>query len=505
MPPKRTSTSEVPAMTQVAIGKLVADSVTAALEAQAATIENADNTNRNTGEREALVARKLFSDSNCTEDCKVKFATGTLTEEGRIFESIMHQASFTEKVPSVPNDHAQVSSTSLFSAELISKSMPDSNTPPVKDGAVTAVDATPNLTSDDAILDKRATIKEPLLSFWSKYASDALKDNYISIGQMHSHNYRIPEPFRDQVRTNATSVGAMIENQESFDQESLSYEQGWIIDDFKKGACVGLYFINRPEWMVLDHACSAYSYVSVPLYDTLGPDVVKYIINHADIQAVFCVPTTLNISSVEDLVHTPSESDGISKGKFDLPVYDDFTPKKDEVLDDIISIPPRNGNDHFNAESSLIESVLNHDNEISSPKIDFHTEEFDGELALIAPNPPGIVEADLDPMEDIRFIENLMYDNSFPPRPPGSLKDDSETVIDSINDYFSSDDDSYENIDYVDASPPDSEIVSLEVVEIVSERCPGFEASRARGFVLRSLELQILSFILEIQYTNLID
>ncbi|GJR77513.1 reverse transcriptase domain-containing protein [Tanacetum coccineum] len=32
-----------------------------------------------------------------------------------------------------------------------------------------------------------------------------------------------------------------------------------------------------------------------------------------------------------------------------------------------------------------------------------------------------------------------------------------------------------------------------------------FEASRARGFVLRSLELQILSFIWEIQYPNLID
>ncbi|GKC21096.1 hypothetical protein Tco_1023246 [Tanacetum coccineum] len=170
-------------------------------------------------------------------------------------------------------------------------------------------------------------------------------------------------------------------------------------------------------------------------------------------------------SSVEDLVHTPSESDGISEGKCDLPVYDDFTPKKDEVLDDIISIPPGNGNDHFNAESSLIESVLNRDNVISSPKIDFLIEEFAGELALIAPNPPGIVEADLDPKEDICFIENLMYDNSFP-RPPETLKDDSEIVIDSNNDYFSSDDDSYENIDYVDASPPDSEIVSLEVVGI---------------------------------------
>ncbi|GKA30924.1 hypothetical protein Tco_0717229 [Tanacetum coccineum] len=170
-------------------------------------------------------------------------------------------------------------------------------------------------------------------------------------------------------------------------------------------------------------------------------------------------------SSVEDLVHTPSESDGISESECDLPVCDDSSPKKDEVLDDIISIPPGNGNDHFNAESSLIESVLNRDNVISSPKIDFLLEEFAGELALIAPIPPGIVEADFDPKGDIRFIENLMYDNSFP-RPPETLKDDSETVIDSNNDYSSSDDDSpySEDINYVDALPPDPELVSLEVV-----------------------------------------
>ncbi|GJY65832.1 retrotransposon protein, putative, ty3-gypsy subclass [Tanacetum coccineum] len=70
MPPKRTLTSEAPAMTQAAIRKLVADSVTTALEAQAAIMANADNTNRNT-EKEKLL----------TEDCKVKFATGNLTEE----------------------------------------------------------------------------------------------------------------------------------------------------------------------------------------------------------------------------------------------------------------------------------------------------------------------------------------------------------------------------------------------------------------------------------------
>ncbi|GKD26860.1 hypothetical protein Tco_1233074, partial [Tanacetum coccineum] len=110
MPPKRTSTSEASAMTQAAIKKLVDDSVSATLEAQAANMANTNNTTR---PREASVARQcsykefmscqpidfkgsegavelicwfersgsVFSHSNCTEDCKVKFATGTLTKE----------------------------------------------------------------------------------------------------------------------------------------------------------------------------------------------------------------------------------------------------------------------------------------------------------------------------------------------------------------------------------------------------------------------------------------
>ncbi|GJZ69541.1 reverse transcriptase domain-containing protein [Tanacetum coccineum] len=63
------------------IKKLVANSVAVALEAQASTMANDDNTNRNTGQRETPVERKLFLRSNYTKDCKVKFATSTLTEE----------------------------------------------------------------------------------------------------------------------------------------------------------------------------------------------------------------------------------------------------------------------------------------------------------------------------------------------------------------------------------------------------------------------------------------
>nr|GEX21616.1 reverse transcriptase domain-containing protein [Tanacetum cinerariifolium] len=100
-----------PTMTQATIRQLIADGIAAALEAQSANMANTDNTNRNP--KQAPVSRKysykefmscqpfnfkglegavrlirwferkesVFSHSNCIEDCKVKFATGTLTKE----------------------------------------------------------------------------------------------------------------------------------------------------------------------------------------------------------------------------------------------------------------------------------------------------------------------------------------------------------------------------------------------------------------------------------------
>nr|GFB37217.1 reverse transcriptase domain-containing protein [Tanacetum cinerariifolium] len=51
------STSKAPAMTQAAIRKFVAGSVTAALEAQATTMANTSNPNRNTGPTGTPVAK----------------------------------------------------------------------------------------------------------------------------------------------------------------------------------------------------------------------------------------------------------------------------------------------------------------------------------------------------------------------------------------------------------------------------------------------------------------
>nr|GEW15553.1 reverse transcriptase domain-containing protein [Tanacetum cinerariifolium] len=68
--------SSPPAMTQAAIKKFVADSVIAALEAQAATMANTIGLIR-WFERIKLV----FSHSRCAEENKVTFATGTLTDD----------------------------------------------------------------------------------------------------------------------------------------------------------------------------------------------------------------------------------------------------------------------------------------------------------------------------------------------------------------------------------------------------------------------------------------
>ncbi|GJX45572.1 hypothetical protein Tco_0262248 [Tanacetum coccineum] len=153
-------------------------------------------------------------------------------------------------------------------------------------------------------------------------------------------------------------------------------------------------------------------------------------------------------SSVENLVPTPSESEDLSniESECDVPVCDDFTTVSNPLFDadnDFSSSDDKSFSDedvpkenfkifsnplsdeeiistkidphHFNAESDLIESLLNRDTLIiSSPKFDSLLEEFSGELAHIDLIPPGINEADFDPEEEIRLVEKLLYDNSSP-------------------------------------------------------------------------------------------
>eukprot|EP00027_Filamoeba_sp_ATCC50430_P003004 CAMPEP_0168552640 /NCGR_PEP_ID=MMETSP0413-20121227/6821_1 /TAXON_ID=136452 /ORGANISM="Filamoeba nolandi, Strain NC-AS-23-1" /LENGTH=309 /DNA_ID=CAMNT_0008583261 /DNA_START=15 /DNA_END=944 /DNA_ORIENTATION=- len=68
-------------------------------------------------------------------------------------------------------------------------------------------------------------------------------------------------------------------------------------DDFASGLLnlghrtdepVGIYSINRPEWIITDLAASAIRSPSISLYDTLGQNAIEFIIKHADIKVVVC-------------------------------------------------------------------------------------------------------------------------------------------------------------------------------------------------------------------------
>nr|GEY72019.1 hypothetical protein [Tanacetum cinerariifolium] len=85
--------------------------------------------------------------------------------------------------------------------------------------------------------------------------------------------------------------------------------------------------------------------------------------------------------------------------------------------EEIISI--RIDQHHFNAESDLVESMLNRDSSIisSSLKIDSLLDKFAGELTLLKSIPPEIDKTDCHPENEIRLSQRLLYDNSSP-RPP---------------------------------------------------------------------------------------
>ncbi|KAK3139307.1 hypothetical protein QOZ80_5AG0381110 [Eleusine coracana subsp. coracana] len=120
------------------------------------------------------------------------------------------------------------------------------------------------------------------------------------IGTLHDNFVYAVETFRDsrylgsRIGTNGTVGDYKWITYGEASTSRTAIGSGLIYHGITEGARIGLYFINRPEWIIVDHACAAYSYISVPLYDTLGPDAVQFIVNHATVEAIFCVPQTLN-------------------------------------------------------------------------------------------------------------------------------------------------------------------------------------------------------------------
>lgn len=81
--------------------------------------------------------------------------------------------------------------------------------------------------------------------------------------------------------------------------EWLSYKQvaemsecvgsGLIQKGFKASSdqFIGIFAQNRPEWVIVEQGCFAFSMAIVPLYDTLGAEAITYIVNKAELSLIF--------------------------------------------------------------------------------------------------------------------------------------------------------------------------------------------------------------------------
>jgi len=67
----------------------------------------------------------------------------------------------------------------------------------------------------------------------------------------------------------------------------------------EKGAMVGLYSINRPEWVIAEQGSNYQALVTVPLYDTLGAEAIEFIINQTEMTIVFTTSDKLkNLTNI---------------------------------------------------------------------------------------------------------------------------------------------------------------------------------------------------------------
>nr|GFA89229.1 hypothetical protein [Tanacetum cinerariifolium] len=110
----------------------------------------------------------------------------------------------------------------------------------------------------------------------------------------------------------------------------------------------------------------------------------------------------------------------ISEKIYSIPLFDE------EIIS--MKVDPH----HFNAESDLIESLLNRDSSITSSSSNIDSL-FDDKLTLLKSFLPGINETDCDPEEETRFIKRLLYDNSSSCPPKEFIFENSDTAFESFS------------------------------------------------------------------------
>nr|GEW26995.1 hypothetical protein [Tanacetum cinerariifolium] len=274
---------------------------------------------------------------------------------------------------------------------------------------------------------------------------EALKDNPTSSFEfLTKSSSTSPKSFLKETNTFDNSL-PKFENF-CFDLEEISSGSTTAHSDISLLDYEAFYFYDDHIEEISSGSTTTHSDISLSEYDSNSPDQGEWI-------------PILNSRIRENLSSTT---------RVNLPVEDDHSPLLAYVADDdvIISIPPLvegvadvvvkiKGTEKQEEKQIEEEQAAN----ARYWKIPACCDDDDYNSA-ITPNEPVESLSIPDTMCDVHLVNNPT---------PLEAKDHFEIVINSNYDYSSSDDDSLynENIEYVEASPHDSEVVSLEVAEIV--------------------------------------
>jgi len=105
----------------------------------------------------------------------------------------------------------------------------------------------------------------------------------------------------------------------------------------KKGSIVGVFSANCPNWMISDIALSTQGMICAPLYDSLSPGAIQYVINHASMVAAFVQDK--HVGDILEVLDTcPSLKLIVAMGTTDVNSVREY-PKHEKVVSLCMPVP----------------------------------------------------------------------------------------------------------------------------------------------------------------------
>ncbi|EEF43331.1 acyl CoA synthetase, putative [Ricinus communis] len=150
--------------------------------------------------------------------------------------------------------------------------------PAASDGKPSAGPVFRSIYAKDGLLEVSAELDSP----WQFLSDSALKNpNNRMLGRRLVTDSKVAGPYvwltYKEVYETAIRIGSAMRSR-----------------GLNPGDRCGIYGSNCPEWITAMEACKSHAITFVPLYDTLGPNAVEFIVNHAEVSLAFVQESKLS-------------------------------------------------------------------------------------------------------------------------------------------------------------------------------------------------------------------